>query len=256
MVNLIIRSVLVNGSSRGIGLELVKAFLFKQGPPVQSIFAACRNPDSAQELKSLSSKHSNLATVRLDVTNPTSIEDACSDITERLNGRGLNLLINNAGIAVFHSLYEATAEDMMEMYKTNTIGPMLVTQAFFPLLKKAAQENPNEVKSCSKAAVINISSGAASIERTPLEFSVQPLFEYRCSKAALNMLTRCQAEAYKTDGIIAVTVAPGWVQTDMGGPKAPLKPHDSVGGMMKVFDTLTEKHNGMFLNWKGQTVPW
>ncbi|CAI9607270.1 unnamed protein product [Staurois parvus] len=240
MANLIIRSVLVNGSSRGIGLELVKAFLNKQGPPMH-IFAACRNPDSAPELKSLSSKHSNLAAVRLDVTNSTSIEEAYGDITERLNGQGLNLLINNAGIAVFHSLYEATAEDMMKMYKTNTIGPMLVTQTFFPLLKKAAQENPNEVKSCSKAAVVNISSGAASIERTPLEFSVQPIFEYRCSKVALNMLTRCQAETYKTDGITVVAVAPGWVQTDMGGPKAPLKLHDSVGGMMKVFDTLTEK---------------
>ncbi|XP_018415143.1 PREDICTED: uncharacterized protein LOC108789583 [Nanorana parkeri] len=164
--------------------------------------------------------------------------------------------INNAGIALFHLLHEATAEDMMEMYKTNAIGPMLVTKAFFPLLKKAAQESPNEVKSCSRAAVINISSGAGSIERIPLEFSVQPLFEYRCSKAALNMLTRCQAEAYKTDGIIAVAVAPGWVQTDMGGPKAHLKLHESVGGMMNMFDTLTEKHNGVFLNWRGQTLPW
>ncbi|KAM5138879.1 C-signal-like isoform 2-T4 [Mantella aurantiaca] len=211
---------------------------------------------SSQELQSLSSKHSNLATVKLDVTNQASIEAAYIDITQRLNGRGLNLLINNAGIAVFHLPHEATAEDMMEMYKTNTIGPMLVTQTFSPLLKKAAQENPNEVKSCSKAAVINISSSSGSIEEVPLEFSEHHLFEYRCSKAALNMLTRCQAETYKTDGIIALAVDPGWVQTDMGGPKAPLKPHESVGGMMKVFDTLTEKHNGVFLNWRGQTLPW
>ncbi|XP_072278997.1 C-signal-like [Pyxicephalus adspersus] len=255
MANLNIGSVLVNGSSRGIGLELVKAFLNKHNQPAH-IFAACRNPDSAQELKSLSSKHSNLATIKLDVTNPTTIESAYRDITKRLDGRGLNLLINNAGIAVFHSLHEATAEIMMEMYKTNAIGPMLVTQAFFPLLKKAAQDNPTEEKSCSKAAVINISSGAGSIQRIPIEYSVQPLFEYRCSKAALNMLTRCQAETYKTDGIIAVALAPGWVQTDMGGPKAPLKLHESVGGMMKVFDALTEKDNGGFLNWRGQTLPW
>lgn len=64
----------------------------------------------------------------VDIRDQASIEAACSDITQRLNGRGLNLLINNAGIAVFHTLYEATVEDMMEMYTTNTIGPMLVTQ--------------------------------------------------------------------------------------------------------------------------------
>ncbi|KAM5146734.1 C-signal-like [Mantella aurantiaca] len=255
MANLIIRSVLVTGSSRGIGLELVKTFLNKRNPP-EHVFAACRNPESAQELKSLTSKHSNFVIVRMDVTDKASIDNAYGVVKETLKGHGLNVLINNAGIGLFHSVDETTAEDMMRLYTTNTVGPMLVTQAFEPLLKKAAQENPNEVMSCGKAAVINISSGLGSMERVSVEFVKDVLIEYRCSKAALNMLTRCQAEAYKTDGIIAVTFAPGWVQTDMGGAKAHLKPHESVGGMMEVFDTLTEKHSGMFLNWEGLTVPW
>ncbi|XP_068117620.1 C-signal-like isoform X2 [Hyperolius riggenbachi] len=191
-----------------------------------------------------------------DVADTASIKAANSEAEERLNGRGLNLLINNAGIAFFHTLYTVTAEDMMAVYKTNTVGPVLLTQAFTPLLKKAAKENPNEKMSCSKAAVINISSGAGSIERVPLEYSANALFEYRCSKAALNMITCCVAETFKTDGITAVAIAPGWVQTDMGGPEAPLKTEESVGTMMKVFDTLTEKHNGMFLNRKGQAMPW
>ncbi|XP_018428329.1 PREDICTED: uncharacterized protein LOC108800815 [Nanorana parkeri] len=255
MANLIIRSVLVSGSSRGIGLELVKTFLNKRNPP-EHVFAACRSPETAQELKSLASKHSNLVTVRMDVTDKASIEEAYGVVKETLEGHGLNLLINNAGIIIYHQVEETTAEDMMRLYKTNTVGPMLVTQAFAPLLKKAAQENPNEIMSCSKAAVIHISSGLGSIERVSIELVKDLLIEYRCSKAALNMLTRCQAEIYKTDGIIAVTFCPGWVQTDMGGAKAPLKLHESVGGMMEAFDTLTEKHNGMFLDWQGLTIPW
>ncbi|XP_073454084.1 C-signal-like [Aquarana catesbeiana] len=192
----------------------------------------------------------------MDVTDKASIEDAYSVVKEILKGHGLNLLINNAGIAIFHPVDETIAEDMTRVYKTNTIGPMLVTQAFAPLLKKATQENPNKVMSCSKATVINISSDLGYIDKVPLKLCPDVLKEYRCSKAALNMLTRCQAEAYKTDGIISVTFAPGWVQTDMGGAKAPLKLHESVGEMMEVFDTLTEKHNGMFLGYKGLTVPW
>ncbi|XP_018430259.1 PREDICTED: uncharacterized protein LOC108802912 [Nanorana parkeri] len=255
MANLIIRSVLVTGSSRGIGLELVKTFLRKRNPP-EHVFAACRNPETAQELKSLTSKHSNLVIVRMDVTDKASIEEAYVVVEEALKGHGLNLLINNAGIVTYHMIDETTAEDMIRVYKTNTVGPMLVTQALVPLLKKAAQDNPTEVMSCSKAAVIHISSDLASIERASLELLPEILIEYRCSKVALNMLTRCQAETYKTDGITTVTFAPGWVQTDMGGAKAPLKLHESVGGMMEVFDTLTEIHNGMFLNWQGLAIPW
>ncbi|XP_073456161.1 C-signal-like [Aquarana catesbeiana] len=255
MAEIIIRSVLVTGSNRGIGLQLVKTFLNKRNPP-EHVFAACRNPETAQELKSLTSKHSNLVIVRMDITDKASIEDAYSVVKETLKGHGLNLLINNAGIAIHHPIDETTAEDMMRLYKTNTVGPMLVTQTFAPLLKKAAQENPNEIMSCSKAAVIHISSGLGSIGTDSLAFSKHTVIEYCCSKAALNMLTRCQAETYKTDGIIAVTFAPGWVQTDMGSVKAPLKVHESVDGMMKVFDTLKENHNGMFLNWEGLTIPW
>ncbi|XP_018430261.1 PREDICTED: uncharacterized protein LOC108802914 [Nanorana parkeri] len=255
MAKVLIRSVLVTGSSRGIGLELVKTFLNKGNPP-EHVFAACRSPETAQELKSLASKHSNLVTVRMDVTDKASIEAAYDVVKETLKGHGLNLLINNAGIAIYHPVEETTAEDMMRLYKTNTVGPMLVTQAFAPLLKKAAQENPNEKMSCSKAAVVHISAGLGSIERVSIELLNHVLIEYRCSKAAQNMLTRCQAETYKTDGIIAVAFCPGWVQTDMGGAMAQLKLHESVGGMMEVFDTLTEKHNGMFLDWQGLPIPW
>ncbi|XP_027563140.1 uncharacterized protein LOC113980083 [Neopelma chrysocephalum] len=82
----------------------------------------------------------------------------------------------------------------------------------------------------------------------------------RCSKAALNMLTKCQSLAYKEHGILCVTLHPGWVQTDMGGSsesfKPPLTIDASVQGMLKVLSSLSEKETGTFLDWEGKMLPW
>ncbi|XP_008943926.1 PREDICTED: uncharacterized oxidoreductase YKL071W-like [Merops nubicus] len=104
---------------------------------------------------------------------------------------------------------------MIRTYKTNAVGPMLMAQAFLPLLKKAARESTEKGLSCSKAAIINISTIMGSIERTPESFC-KPVISYRCSKAALNMLTKCQALTYAEAGILCVALHPGWVKTDMG----------------------------------------
>ncbi|XP_030313901.1 uncharacterized protein LOC103532601 isoform X2 [Calypte anna] len=147
---------------------------------------------------------------------------------------------------------------MSEVYTTNTIGPLLLGQAFLPLLKKAAQGSPGSALSCSKAAIINISSSAGSIQELYLWGQPHAL-SYRCSKAALNMLTKCQSLAYREHGVLCVALHPGWVQTDMGGSgshKPPLTVDDSVRGMLKVLSSLSEKDTGTFLDWEGKVVPW
>ncbi|XP_068105935.1 C-signal-like [Hyperolius riggenbachi] len=257
MAKLSVHSVLITGSRRGVGLELVKAFLNKRNPPVH-VFASCRNPEAAEELKFMASKYSNLTVIKLDVTDEMSIRAAYTDIEARLNGRGLNLLINNAGTNVVHAMDATTAKEMMKVYQTNVVGPMMVTQSFAPLLRKAAQENASKLMSCGKAAVINISSKFGSIDSISEELLPFLGIEYCCSKTALNMLTCCQAETYGRDGIVAIAITPGCVQTDTGGPRRmpTWVVQENVGRMMEVFDTLTEKHNGMFLDWKGLTVPW
>ncbi|XP_042717292.2 C-signal-like isoform X2 [Chrysemys picta bellii] len=127
--------------------------------------------------------------------------------------------------------------------------------AFLPLLKKAAQGSSQKGLSCSKAAIVNISSVLGSIERVPETF-FKPVISYRCSKAALNMLTRCQALSYAEDGILCAAVHPGWVQTDMGTQKADLPVDESVRGILTVLPTLSEKHSGSFWSWAGETIPW
>ncbi|KAL9839374.1 C-signal-like [Geothlypis trichas] len=251
------RTVLLTGSNRGIGLELVKQLLGSPRPPAW-IFATCRDPDGprAQELRDLASKHPNLVLVKLDVENPSAITDAAKVVEGKLNGMGLNLLINNAGIYTpTASLDTVDAEDMVRNYKTNAVGPMLMAQAFLPLLKKAAQDSKEKGLSCSKAAIINISTILGSIKKTPDSF-FHPVISYRCSKAALNMLTMCQALTYKEAGILCVALHPGWVKTDMGTQEADLTVDTSVRGLLSVLPVLSEKHSGTLINWEGKAIPW
>ncbi|XP_068022687.1 C-signal-like [Melanerpes formicivorus] len=251
------RSVLLTGSNRGIGLELVRQLLGVPTPPT-CIFATCRDPDGprAKGLRDLASRHPNLVLVKLDVADPSAVTAAVKVVERKLNGLGLNLLINNAGIYTpTASLDTVGAEDMLRIYQTNTVGPMLMSQAFLPLLKKAAQESTEKGLSCSKAAIINISSVLGSITKTPETF-FKPVISYRCSKAALNMLTKCQSLTYRDAGILCVALHPGWVKTDMGSQEADLPVDTSVQGLLSVLPTLSEKHCGALLNWEGKAIPW
>uniref|UniRef100_A0A8B9SRR7 C-factor n=1 Tax=Anas platyrhynchos TaxID=8839 RepID=A0A8B9SRR7_ANAPL len=254
MGELRVRSVLVTGANRGIGLGLVQHLLGLPNPP-EWVFAACRDPKGQRELQNLASKHPNLVIVPL-VTEPASIKAAAASVGERLKDSGLNLLINNAGIGNNSSLDNVTQEDLAQMYATNTIGPLLLSQAFLPLLKKAAQGSPGSGLSCSKAAIINMSSYAGSIQDVYV-WEYGQAISYRCSKAALNMLTKCQSLGYREHGILCAAFHPGWVITDMGGTI-----EDKVGeeaviqAGTRVMSSLSEKDTGTFLDWEGKVLPW
>ncbi|XP_053126715.1 uncharacterized protein LOC128334251 isoform X2 [Hemicordylus capensis] len=229
MAGLGARSVLVTGANRGIGLELVRQLLGKPDPP-QWVFACSREPDGerGQELRNLASRHPNVVMIKLDATSPASVKDAAGCVEDHLKGSGLNLLINNAGI-----------------YK----------EAFLPLLRRAAQASLQEGLSCRKAAIVNISSLLGSIKLVSLTYG-KPAISYRCSKAALNMLTECQAMSYKEDGILCTMIHPGWVKTDMGGQEADVTVDESVRGILSVLSTLSNEHSGAFFDWKGKKLPW
>ncbi|XP_053126708.1 C-factor-like isoform X1 [Hemicordylus capensis] len=251
-------SVLVTGSNRGIGFELVRQLAAKSSRP-EWIFATCRDPEGprAQELKKLTTKHKGVVIVPMDTTDPSSIKAAVARVTEKLKGAGLNLLINNAGIVRRSSLESEMPEDMAEVYQTNVIGPMIVSQAFLPLLRKASQESPQKGMSCSKAAIVNISSEGGSITNV-FAWKLGQVVSYRCSKAALNMLTRCQSLGFAEDEILCVALHPGWVQTDMGNTlqQAPLTVDVSVRETLSTLARLTEKASGTLVNWEGEALPW
>ena len=75
-------------------------------------------------------------------------------------------------------------------------------------------------------------------------------------QTALNAITRSLSVDLKSDGIFAVALHPGWVQTDMGGPDAQVSTATSVQGLLKVIAGVTEETTGSFLSYEGTVVQW
>uniref|UniRef100_A0A8C2TJS9 Estradiol 17-beta-dehydrogenase 2-like n=1 Tax=Coturnix japonica TaxID=93934 RepID=A0A8C2TJS9_COTJA len=249
MGELRVRSALVTGANRGIGLGFVRHLLALPNPP-EWVFAGCRDPKG--HCSKLALKHPNLVML----TDPASIKAAAASVGERLKGSGLNLLINNAGIVRANKLDNETLKDMSEVYMTNTIAPLLLSQV---MLSPARQPgDPGSGLSCNKAAIVNISSTAGSIQDLYLWHYGQAVSYHRCG-AALNMLTRCQSMGYREHGILCIAFHPGWVKTDMGGDfedKTRVTVDESVGGMLKVLSNLSDKDSGSFLDWEGKVMAW
>ncbi|NXL07111.1 RDH1 dehydrogenase, partial [Mesembrinibis cayennensis] len=258
-------SVLLTGCDGGLGLGLLKGLLEQPSPP-QHLFAACLDPQGkvgrmpgilpgTWAPQPVPKPSCPLA----DVTDPNSIKTAVGKVQEEVGSAGLNLLINNAGTMRRSTLDTETAENMSLVYTTNTIGPLQTSQAFLPLLKEAAEAEGQRGMSCSRAAIINISSVLGSIEALEAWGERQDVC-YRCSKAALNMLTKCLALEYGGSGILCVSVDPGFVTPPLGQGtviwQGPVTMEESVRGVLQLLAQLSATSNGTFWDWRGQNLPW
>ncbi|XP_029434275.1 uncharacterized protein LOC115076690 [Rhinatrema bivittatum] len=246
-------SVLITGCSRGLGRGLVEGLATAPHPP-DLIIATCRQPEGAQELQKLRKKYNNIRILQLDVVSEESRQRVVQEVTELLGDQGLNCLINNAGENILASLDDVTAENMLQVYETNTVAQLMVTKAFLPLLKQAAQLNHG--MGWHRAVIVNMSSISASIHLVQDKDIYLQIYPYRISKAALNMLTKCLAADLKVDGILCIALHPGWLKTDMGGDQAPMQIEESVPSILSVLAHLREEDSGCFLDWKGEIVPW
>ncbi|NXU84758.1 H17B6 dehydrogenase, partial [Xiphorhynchus elegans] len=251
MEGLGVGSVLLTGCDGGLGLALLKGLLEQPSPP-RHLFAACLDPQGKGHGRQPVPKPScPLA----DVTDPNSIKAAVEKVQERVGSAGLNLLINNISTTRRSTLATETAENMSLVYTTNTIGPLQTSQAFLPLLKKAAEDEGQHEMSCSRAAIINISSILGSIEVAEAWEERQDIC-YRCSKAALNMLTKCLALEYGRSGILCVSVDPGCVTPPLEQGMGPVTMEQSVQGVLQLLSQLSATSNGTFWDWRGQRLPW
>ena len=206
-----------------------------------------------QELRQLASATSSVTVVKLDVTDHASVESARKEVESKLAGSGLNLLINNAAIDVTRGMYDVTEKEMIDHFRTNCLGPLLVTRIFLPLLKQAASSDGGSPMSCSRAAVVNISSDWASIGANDFCGEIP----YKVSKAGLNMLSANLTLELKPSGIMVVSIDPGNAMTDMGGSHACVTIDDSVNGVLNTLSKLQgEGDTGKFLNYKGESMLW
>ncbi|NXB76345.1 H17B6 dehydrogenase, partial [Donacobius atricapilla] len=250
MEGLSVGSVLLTGCDGGLGLGLLKGLLEQPSPP-RHLFAACLDPQGKvgrAPARGGGGKGGN-------VTDPNSIKAAVGKVREEVGSAGLNLLVNNTSTTRRSTLATETAENMSLVYTTNTIGPLQTSQAFLPLLKEAAEAEGQREMSCSRAAIINISSILGSIEVTEAWEERQDIC-YRCSKAALNMLTKCLALEYGSSGILCVSVDPGHVTPPLEQGMGPVTVEESVRGILQLLAQLSATSNGTFWDWRGQRLPW
>lgn len=234
------KSALITGASRGIGLEFVRQ-LARREPRLKYVLASCRAPDRAKDLQALAADHNNVKVLEIDVQNEATYGPAVDAVSKLVGEQGLNVLINNAGHYSTDSYETVSRELLTNIMDINLIGPMRLTQAFLPLLKRGAANSPQPSMSFERGAVINISSGFGSIGTSSGGYA-----GYRESKAALNMFSKGLSLSLQADKILVVSQCPGWVSTDMGGPNATRTPQRSVSDMLKIFPMLTEEHTGLF----------
>jgi len=229
--------VFITGANRGVGLELVRQCLARGG----HVFAGCRDPQQADDLKKLAAIAApNLTLLALDVTDEHSLDEARQQVSAQVEA--LDLLFNNAAINLGdESISGVTAQKLAETLRVNAIGPVLVAQRFYDLLKVG--DSPK---------LINISSESGSIGRMR-HFRG---YGYYGSKAALNMYTRSLALDPNLKEITVIALHPGWVRTDMGGPMASLSSQESVKKILDVVDRITLKDTGKFFTYTGDEYPW
>lgn len=225
---------LVTGANRGIGLEVVRELAAKQW----RVFLTGRSPDAVD--KAAASLLSSFVTpMVLDVTDQSSIRKAATIVSETVDH--LDVLVNNAGILDDNddSALNLPVERLRRMFETNTIGPLLVTQAFVPLLRRSAA-----------ARIINVSSGVGRL--TDMGPTVSA---YGISKAALNGVTGKFSAALKSSGIAVNSVDPGWVRTEMGGNEAPRSVEQGADTIVWLATQAPQSMTGLFFRDR-KPIPW
>jgi NAD(P)-dependent dehydrogenase (short-subunit alcohol dehydrogenase family) len=221
-------TVLITGTNRGIGLELCRQLSAKG----MHVIATCRH--ASKELKDL-----NVEIIEdVEVSEPTSL----AKLADTLKGRNIDWVINNAGIAGgigLGDIDDAAVDSFIRMYRVNSLGPLLVTQALLPNLHEG-----------SKVGIITSRMG--SIDDNDSGGS----YAYRMSKAAVNAAGKSLSVDLKPRGIAVAILHPGWVRTDMTGHGGLIDPDESASGLIKRMEELTLDTSGGFWHTNGERLPW
>jgi NAD(P)-dependent dehydrogenase (short-subunit alcohol dehydrogenase family) len=229
-------STLITGANRGLGLEFARQYLADGW----RVYATCRDPSSASELRGLAdASGGKLRILPLDVTKLASVTAAA----EELEGQAIDLLLNNAGVggARGQSIGNIDYDTWAKVLDVNTMGPMRVAEAFV-----------DHVARSERKLIVTLTSGMGSID----DNTSGGAFAYRSSKAAVNMVMRSLAIDLASRGITCIVVNPGWVRTDMGGPNAPLTPSESIARLRRLIENLAPTHSGKFFNHDGREYTW
>ncbi len=187
-------TVVITGVSTGIGAAAARIAAARGA----HVFGSVRRPEAAARLQAdLGGKFTPLV---FDVRDEAAVAAAAALVREKLGGKRLGGLVNNAGIAVAGPMSLQPIAEFREQMEVNVIGPLIVTQAFVPLL------GADPALTGSPGRIVNISSVAG-------KFSAPFLGGYAASKHALEGWTESLRRELMLFGIDVLLVAPGAVAT-------------------------------------------
>ena len=224
--------VLITGANRGLGLEFVDQYAADD----YEIIACTRKINKKDDLHELQASFKNISIYKLDVANFSSIDQFAKSLK-----KPIDILINNAGIYPDSSIDHVDYKAWLDAFKINTLAAFKMTQAFLPHLKKGQLKKVASLT--SKMGSIDDNSGGGE-------------YLYRSSKTALNMVMKSLSIDLKPYGFSLITLHPGWVRTDMGGPNGLIDVEESVTGMKRQIDKLSIKTSGQFIAYDGKKIPW
>jgi len=222
------KTALVTGSSRGIGLEFCTQ-LQQRG---FDVIATCRTATSALQALGVE------VIENVEVNDPDSLQQ----LVAKLDGRKIDWLINNAGIAGGLGLNDISTdaiERFKRMFEVNSLGPLLVTNALMNNLSKG-----------SKVGLVTSRMGSIADNDSGGSYA------YRMSKAALNAAGKSLSIDLKPQGIAVAILHPGWVRTDMTSHGGLINTDESVDGLLKRMDALELSNSGTFWHTNGEELPW
>lgn len=223
------KSVLIIGASRGLGLEFVRQYRHDGWLTL----GTCRSPEQDALLTSVGA-----TALRLDVAD----DNGFANLAKALDGRSIDVCIYNAGVSgpKTSTVIAPGADDFDAVMRANVLGAMRAIPVVAPALARA------------KGTFAFISSRMGSIGLMANSGSVT----YRASKAALNAVVKAASLEWGPRGVTCLTFHPGWVKTDMGGAEADIEPALSITGMRKVIATITTVSNGHFFDYTGKELAW
>jgi len=225
-------TVLITGTNKGLGLEFVKQFAIEG----YQVIACTRKINKKDELHQLQEKFKTISICKLDIANFSSIDQFA-----KLFKKPIDILINNAGVYPDSSIDHVDYKAWLDAFKINTLAAFKMTKAFLPHLKKGRLKKIASLT--SKMGSIDDNSGGGE-------------YIYRSSKTALNMVMKSLSIDLKPFDLSVITIHPGWVRTDMGGPNGLIDVDESVAGMKRQIDKLTIRTTGQFIAYDGKKIPW
>jgi len=231
------KTAIVTGANRGLGLHIAKA-LNEKG---MKVFLFCRDVYAGERVRGTFAFPELAEVVDADLADVKTIDIAYSYVASKVGS--VDVLVNNAAISVDGdaTIETITLEKYRQTMDTNVLGLLWMCKRFLPLIRKATD-----------GRIINFSSGLGMLSVPRM--GALPL--YSISKTAVNAITTNLAEEERETSVTVVSVDPGWVKTDLGGPDAELEIADGIDTPVWLATAdLCDIESGKFYK-ERNVLPW